>query len=249
MSATPENNNPQQATVWQIVMLFLCAYVLGALFVDTAFRLPSEISMLLNRVDNFVCLVFLGDFLFNLVSAKNKLGYLKWGWIDFLSSIPSLYLLRWGRLARIVRILRILRGIRSTKSILQFLFTNRAQGTFATVAMITFVLVVFSSIAVLNFETAPDSNIKTAGDALWWSSVTVATVGYGDYYPVTHFGRIIAVLLMIAGVGLFGTFTAYASSFFLEQGAKAEKKREDEMLSEIRIIREKLDRIEKRMTQ
>lgn len=77
-------------------------------------------------------------------------------------------------------------------------------------------MVVFSSIAILQFETLPNSNIKTAGDAIWWSYVTITTVGYGDKYPVTPEGRIIAAMLMTVGVGLFGTFTAYISSWFVK---------------------------------
>jgi voltage-gated potassium channel len=84
-------------------------------------------------------------------------------------------------------------------------------------------LVIFSALAILQVETDPNSNIKTAEDAIWWSYVTVTTVGYGDKFPVTTEGRIIASVLMTAGVGLFGTFTAFVSSWFL-----AEKKEEEE---------------------
>ena len=132
---------------WQIVMLFLCVYVLSALFIDTVFNLSVETSRLLNHIDNVVCFFFIGDFLLNLITARSKLGYLKSGWIDLVSSIPNIQILRWGRFAQVIRILRILRGIRSTKMILSFLFSNRAQGTFVSVAMISFILVVFSSIA------------------------------------------------------------------------------------------------------
>lgn len=241
MDIQTETTRSQQPTIWQIVMLFLCTYVLIALFLDSAFRLPHETSKLLGRIDNLVCIVFIGDFAYNLVRAKNKLGYLKWGWIDLLSSIPNLQILRWGRFVRIFRILRILRGIRSTKQILNFLFANRAKGTFATVAMISFVIVVFASIAILNFEIAPESNIKTASDALWWAFTTITTVGYGDRYPVTLLGRITAVILMTVGVGLFGTFTAYVASFFMQQEAKEEETREDKILTELAEIRRKLD--------
>ncbi|MDX2322088.1 MAG: potassium channel family protein, partial [Moritella sp.] len=64
------------------------------------------------------------------------------------------------------------------------------------------------------------SNINTGIDALWWAFVTITTVGYGDYYPVTTGGRIIAALLMTAGVGLFGTFTGFISSWFVDGGEK-----------------------------
>lgn len=140
--------------------------------------------------------------------------------------------------------MRILRGIRSTKLILQFLFANRAKGTLASVTLISFVLVVFSSIAILNCETSPEANIKTAGDALWWSFSTITTVGYGDRYPVTTLGRIIAVILMTAGVGLFGTFTAYIASFFLQQSQKKEEDQSALLLVELRAIKQRLDRLE-----
>ena len=230
-------------------MLFLCIYVLIALFVETVFKLPADTSDLLNRIDNLVCLAFLLDFVGNLITAKSKLGYLKWGWIDLVSSIPYLYFLRWGRIMRVIRILRLLRGFRSTKLILQLLFANRAKGTFATVAMITFVIVVFASIAVLNLENTPESNIKTAPDALWWAFVTVSTVGYGDRFPVTHLGRIVAVLLMTAGVGLFGTFTAYVASLFNQQEVKEDEKRDTAVMAELKAISERLDKIEKRTEQ
>ena len=231
-------------TIWQIVMLFLCAYILGALFVDTVFRLPDETSELLNQIDNLICIVFIGDFVFNVITAKSKLGYLKWGWIDLISSIPNIQILRWGRFARVIRILRILRALRSTKVILKVIFLNRAKGTIASVAMISFVLVVFSSIAILNCETTPDSNIKRASDALWWSFVTITTVGYGDFYPTTALGRIIAAVLMASGVGIFGAFTAYVASFFIQQEEKEQDKREELILAELKAIRERLDRIE-----
>lgn len=227
----------------QIVMLILCIYVLIALFIDTVFDLPPETSVLLNRIDNIVCVFFIWDFILNVVTAKSKLGYLKWGWIDLISSIPNIQILRWGRFVQVVRILRILRGIRSIKLIIRFLFANRAKGTFASVSMISFFIVVFSSIAILNCEVAPDSNIKTASDALWWSFVTITTVGYGDFYPTTSMGRIIASALIMAGVGLFGTFTAYVASFFMQY----EEDPDTEVLEELKAIKEKLSLLESKV--
>jgi voltage-gated potassium channel len=69
----------------------------------------------------------------------------------------------------------------------------------------------------------------------------VTTVGYGDKYPVTLEGRGVAVLLMIAGVGLFATFTAYISSFFLESANKNHESEIRELIKEVRLLREKVD--------
>ena len=70
---------------------------------------------------------------------------------------------------------------------------------------------------MLVFETDKDSNIKTAGDAIWWSVTTVTTVGYGDRYPVTFEGRVLAMGLMVAGVGLFSVMSGLVASMFLGQ--------------------------------
>ena len=77
-------------------------------------------------------------------------------------------------------------------------------------------LVVFGSIAMLQFEGGQSAgNIKTAEDALWWAITTITTVGYGDRFPVTTEGRLLAGVLMIAGVGLFGTLSGFIASWFL----------------------------------
>lgn len=143
-----------------------------------------------------------------------------WGWIDLVSSIPMVGVLRVGRIFRLIRLLRIIRAFRSTKKLVYHLFINKAEGAFVSVFSIAILLLIFCSIAILQVETDPNSNIKTAEDAIWWAYVTITTVGYGDKFPVTTEGRVIAAILMTAGVGLFGTFTAYVSSWFLSGNMK-----------------------------
>jgi len=236
----------KRVTGLQLVMLVLSVYVLVALFVDTAFKLSPEVSLLLQTLDTIICFIFLGDFFYNLYRAKSKRAFLKWGWIDFISSIPMLPQFRWGRIVRVVRIFRILRGVRSMKFIFGFLLENRARGTFGTVLLIIVMLVIFSSIAILNVETVPEANIKTDGDALWWAASTVTTAGYGDKYPVTPEGRVIGVILMAAGVGLFGTLTAYIASVFLNPG-KTDGPSEAELTQELKLLREKMEGLETRL--
>jgi voltage-gated potassium channel len=230
----------------QLMMLVLSVYVLGALFADTVFRLPEEISSLLQTLDTLICLVFLADFFYRLYRAESKPAFLKWGWIDFISSIPMLPQLRWGRVVPAIRIIRILRGARSVKYILQLLFQNKARGIFGTVALVTASLLLFASIAILNVETEPESNIKTAGDALWWAMATITTGGNADKFPVTAAGRIIGVILMTTGVGFFGTLTAYIASVFLRAGG-ADEPSETDLARELKLLHERMERIETKL--
>ena len=146
---------------------------------------------------------------------------MKWGWIDLIASIPNVPILRVGRFVRILRIIRLLRAIRATHKITSIILKNKLQTGVTSVILTAFLLIMFCSIGILICEQQdPKANIKTAGDAIWWSVTTITTVGYGDKYPVTTEGRIVAMILMISGIGLFGIFSGLAASFSLVQGSR-----------------------------
>lgn len=205
-----------------IIIIVLSIYVLLELLISSFFKPPHEVAKLLDYIDDAICIIFLVEFSVRFYKAENKLKFMKWGWIDLVSSIPTFGYLRAGRAFRLIRLLRIVRAFRSAKHLIHHIYKNKTQGAFTTVAVIAILMVIFSAVSILQVETAPESNIKTAEDALWWAYVTVTTVGYGDKYPVTTEGRIIAGALMTVGVGLFGTFTAFLASWFVED--KQEKK-------------------------
>lgn len=209
-----EENNP--LGFLNILVIVLSIYVLVAMIADSFFQLPSETSKILNFIDNLICIFFLLEFFIRFYQADSKLKFMKWGWIDLVSSIPTFDFLRYGRALRLVRLLRILRAFRSTKHLINHLYKNKTQGAFTTVSVIALLMVIFSSIAILQVEKDSNSNIRTAEDAIWWSYTTITTVGYGDKYPVTTEGRIIAGALMTVGVGLFGTFTGLLASWFVK---------------------------------
>lgn len=216
MQVVPGKPTDKKIGFLNIMVLGLSIYVLGALLVDTLVKLPAEVSRTLEIIDNAICFFFLFEFCIRFYQAKNKLQFMKWGWIDLLSSIPTLDIFRSGRTFRLIRLLRILRAFRSTKHLVNHIFKNKKEGTFSSVAIIAVLMVIFSAIAVLQVEDDPNSNIKTAEDAIWWAYVTVTTVGYGDRFPVTTAGRVIGAVLMTVGVGLFGTFTGFVASWFVE---------------------------------
>lgn len=212
---------------YQLFMLVLCIFALTALAVETLAPISAVTRQILEFADTGVCALFFGDFLLQFARAPKRWQYfVSWGWIDLLSSVPMVDAFRVGRAARVMRILRVLRGVRSTKLLAALVIGRRAEATFLAVALVSLLLVVFASIAIVQFEHVDGSNIRSAQDAVWWSVVTITTVGYGDRYPITAEGRIVGGLLMTAGVGLFGTFSGFVASWFL---APAQKQRENEM--------------------
>jgi voltage-gated potassium channel len=83
------------------------------------------------------------------------------------------------------------------------------------------------------------ATIHTADDALWWAFSTVSAVGYGDCYPVTPEGRMVAAILMTVGVGLFSTLTVYIAAYFL-RGQSALSSGEQRILDEVRTLRDEV---------
>jgi voltage-gated potassium channel len=167
--------------------------------------------------------IFLGDFLYRFFTAKSKSRYFlrDFGWADLLSSLPfpNAKILRLFRLWRVFRLF-VRYGARNLAD--QFI-SQRAENALLTVIFLVLCVLEFGALAVLRAEMAsPDPSITNASDALWWVFVTITTVGYGDRYPVSNAGRAVAVLVMIAGVGLFGTLSGFLANQFLTPPAPKE---------------------------
>lgn len=228
----------QALGVWQYFMLLLSIASLGILAVQTFVAATGKTTEALRIADNITCLFFFGDFVWQLVHTHPRRAYLKWGWLDLVSSIPIFPVFRVARLARVVRIIRVLRGVRGSKHLLTFILIHRARNTFGTVVFGSFVLLLFSALAIVILEPT-----MVPADAFWWCLFTLITGEYGNYYPATTEGRIITALLMTAGVALFGTFTASVASFFLEEDQKEDERRDAEILHEICELKEEVAKI------
>jgi voltage-gated potassium channel len=229
----------EQLSVFQLVLLVLSLVVLGALVVDTVAPVSREVSSILQTLDTVACALFFIDFVIRCCRAESKASFMRWGWIDLLACIPNVDFLRVGRLVRVLRMIRLLRGVRVGHRVISLLLHNKPKSAFAAVFLTTLLLIIFSSLSILVAEEGPEANIRTANDAIWWSVTTITTVGYGDKYPLTMEGRIIAMVLMFSGVGLFGTLSGLVASFFL--GSREEESAElKEVLARLRSIEEKL---------
>jgi voltage-gated potassium channel len=250
MSA-PAPSRPRFSNAYELFILVLTVLSLVIMVGLVARRANDATTTLLNAYDNAICLVFIGDFLARMRRAPSRRQYFikERGWLDLLGSIPSFGFLadggKWAslfRLARLSRLARITRLFRtqSKKEILDDIRRNRGQYAVVITLTAAMLVLVFASVFVVQFEaTAPDGNIKTGGEALWWAIVTLTTVGYGDYYPVTAPGRITGVFVMITGIGIIGALASIFASLLVssgDDGAAASEPTPDD----VRALREEI---------
>lgn len=197
--------------VWSLLTLYASVVAVVILLVDLVLRPGAEWQALIFFVDTTICFFFFCDFLLLLKRAPDKHAYmLTWGIFDLLSCVPMIEPFRAFRIFRIFRLVRAFRVLRNGAAA-----AVRLDGALLSVVF-TFVSVWFlGAFFLLLFEhDVPNATIISASDALWCALVTLATVGYGDYTPVTSAGRIVAGVLMTVGVSAFGVFTGCIASYF-----------------------------------
>jgi voltage-gated potassium channel len=239
---TSQLNHDTNPNAFQIAILIFTLVVLGALTADTVGHLPPRVSTLIHWLDTLACVVFFTDFCVRFFRGESKKAFMKWGWIDLLASVPYVPGVRFARIARMLRVIRLLRGIQAVHRIMQMLFRHKGQTGAASLVLMVFLLVAFSSVSILICEQNGDGNIKTAEDAIWWSVSTITTVGYVDKVPVTTEGRLLAMALMIAGVGMFGGLSGLTAALFLGQNERKSPETH-EILARLETLHAKLDEL------
>ena len=207
--------------IFILVLTVLSLVIMVLLILPLA---PQELE-LLSVYDNAICIVFLLDFALNMSRAHPKSDYFigRRGWLDLIGSIPSFGVFRFGgllrlaRLSRLARVTRLLRG-ENQKRLVEDIVRNRGEYAVFITLLAAFMVLVTASLLVLQFESSSsDANIVTGGDALWWALVTITTVGYGDFFPVTFLGRVTGVFVMFAGVGIIGALASILASILVPQ--------------------------------
>lgn len=230
---------------YNFVILLCCLLALGLLAVGEVAQHDPEVRSLIDCADIVVCLVFLLDFGISLARAENKWRYfLTWGWIDLVSAIPAFDAARWGRAARVVRLLRVIRGIKAARILLSLVACYRTRNAMLAGGLVVILAVFAASFAILQVETDPKSMIRTADDAVWWALCTITTVGYGDLYPVTRAGRIVAGLLMLTGVSMFGALAGMLAGWFTGAAEDAGRVQLRKLTDEVTSLREAVAALE-----
>ena len=200
--------------------LFIGYASINALLVLLAYYLlplPQPVREVLAILDTLNALILLADFFVRLAISSSKVRYFVFGrgWLDLLGSLPVHPLLRVFRIVRSIHLWRRLAGTTPVEIRLAARRHLAESGLFA-VATLVLLVVTGASIALAAIEPGqPGATIRHGGDAMWFVFATVATVGYGDTYPVTSAGRVVGVFLMVVGVGAFSVFTSYIASAFI----------------------------------
>jgi voltage-gated potassium channel len=192
------------------------------------------------------------DYVVRLALARQRLRFVRSHLLDLLLLLLPMF--------RPLRALRVVTVIGVLNRQLRADFRGRVAlyvGT--TVGLVGFV----AALAVLNAErNAPEASITTFGDAIWWTITTISTVGYGDRYPVTVEGRLVAATLMVTGIALLGVVTASIAAWFVENVRRAGEQVSEEVeevstdvevtraqladvLAELRTISARLDALER----
>lgn len=146
--------------------------------------------------------------------------------------------LRWARIFQVLRVFRLLRNL---VELLERLRHEPGQLAVAGALLLLVVIMSICSIVILHFEQYAPGPIHSAADALWWSLVTISTVGYGDFVPVTGPGKLVASVLIISGVTLFGLISGTVASFVL-QGVKNQQHKLSEEVKRDIAVDQRMDR-------
>jgi hypothetical protein len=227
--AEPKRANELKNTGYELFIAALS--ILSIVNIFLAIFIPNpDVAMVLTIMNGLLSAIFLGDFTMRLLTANSKSTYFfrEFGWADLLASLPfqALKILRIFRLFRAYRLMRRF----GLKNMLRELADDRAGSALYVLLLMGMLVLEFGSMEILAVESRSSSaNIKNASDAIWYTLVTISTVGYGDRYPVTNPGRLIGALIIVVGVGIFGTFTGYLANLFLSP--KKESKPDQEPAS------------------
>ncbi len=238
-----------KSTSYEIFILLLSILSLVNIVIFILPSMDPHVKGVILIMDIFITMIFMLDFLYRLFTADSKSDYVlrQYGWADLLSSLPF----QATKIFRVFRIFKIVRVSRAygLRTIVGELRENRAgSALLLTIFLVIAVLEFGGSLIVAVEANSPNSNIKTAGDGVWWAFVTITTVGYGDRFPVTESGRLVGMLTMSLGVGLFGVLTGFLANAFIPE--KKDKSKEqpvggdgEDQIGEIRKLIEEQERV------
>ncbi|WP_299097633.1 ion transporter [uncultured Winogradskyella sp.] len=215
-----EYNDNKLSKSFALFIQFLIVLSVITFSVETLPNLKPQTKAILNSIEVFCVVVFTLEYLARIFVSDRKLKFIFsfFGLIDLFAILP--FYLSFGLDLRSLRVLRMFRLFR----LLKLVRYNRAMRHFAKAMLlakeqiilfmgVTLVLIYFAAIGIYYFENeAQPEHFSSIFDSLWWSIVTLTTVGYGDVYPITVGGRIFTFFILLIGLGIVAIPTGIISS-------------------------------------
>jgi voltage-gated potassium channel len=189
------------------------------------FQMDHHTEQIYRNLEYIIWVVFIVDILAKILLSPTKIAYIKNHWIDVVLAI-----IPWFRILRVVRVIVL---------IARYSQGLRRLTQFDTLIILAMALVICSATGIALLEGGPESRFQNYHDTLWWGVVTITTVGYGDFVPHTFGGRVIALVLMLGGITLFGAITANLASY-LVRSDDSDKETIAALLEEIKELRREL---------
>ncbi len=184
---------------------------LGIYSVQVLVEPPADIYASLELAAEVIFWIFAVDVVLRIIHAggelltwKGALAFIRENWLALLALLLPAF-----RSLRVLRVIVVLRGLEP--------YLNTRSSRVGMIVGVTFPLILYTAaLSIYEAERYADgSNIQSFGDAVWWSIASVTTVGYGDKFPVTADGRVIATFLMVIGIGLFSALTALLAAWVM----------------------------------
>ena len=210
-----KNSSPTFKNIWDYFLLFI-AIVFLIVYSYPAFvpNLSINSQENINIIQWFCWFIFALDIAIGFTLAQNKKNYLKSHPIELLAVLLPF-----------LRPLRLLRFISVGSLVIQKVAMGKSVGITLRLAIASLFLAFIAAVEITQVErNAPNGNIKTIWDGLWWAFTTVTTVGYGDKFPTTTQGRLIALGLMLIGISLIGVISATLAAWFVRMMQKENEK-------------------------
>ena len=207
--------------------LTLLAFLMVPLLIGPyIFEMDPKTARIYGNLEYSIWIIFIVDITAKILISTTRLKYMKSHWIEVVLAI-----IPWFRILRVIRVIFLLA---------RYSHGLRRLTQFDTLIIIATALIICSSAGIALLERGHGSPFQNYHDTLWWAVVTITTVGYGDLVPNTLGGRLIALVLMLGGISLFGAITANLASYLVKSD-DSEKEMIATLLAEVRELRRELN--------
>lgn len=213
--------------VLHVIILLLSLFLVISISVDTFKGIPFYTQSLYMKVQLWICILFLFDFVLELILSTDKLRYFGTHFLFLLVAIPYQNIIAYmgwtfsPEVTYMLRFIPLVRGGYAMAIVVGWLTYNKASSLFVSYLTMLLATVYFASLAFFVMEHKVNPLVVGYGDAIWWAFMDVTTVG-SNIIAVTPTGRVLSVLLAALGMMMFPIFTVYITSLIQKKNKKKE---------------------------